>query len=206
MIVWGGINYSDVVLNDGGRYDPVADTWAATTQTNAPSARYYPTSVWTGSKMIVWGGFDDIAAKRRRRPVRPGREHLDGHDGDGRGDDAATTMLRSGQARGWSSGAGTTEARALNDGWRYDPVGDAWATMTSTNAPSARFGHTAIWTGSKMVVWGGVANNTGGLYDPAANTWAATTTVNAPAIRYYYSVVWTGSKMLLWGGSTFPSS
>src|SRR5438270_5036421 len=35
---------------------PCTDEWGATSTTNAPSARYYHTAVWTGSEMIVWGG------------------------------------------------------------------------------------------------------------------------------------------------------
>jgi len=34
------------------------DTWTATSTANAPSARFYHTAVWTGSEMIVWGGYD----------------------------------------------------------------------------------------------------------------------------------------------------
>jgi hypothetical protein len=33
------------------------DTWAATTTANAPSRRKNNTAVWTGSEMIVWGGY-----------------------------------------------------------------------------------------------------------------------------------------------------
>src|SRR5216117_2577728 len=33
------------------------DTWTATTTTNAPTRRLGPTSVWTGSHMIIWGGY-----------------------------------------------------------------------------------------------------------------------------------------------------
>ena len=36
-----------------------------------------------------------------------------------------------------------------------------------TNAPTARVGHTAVWTGSEMIVWGGSdpnTLNTGGRY------------------------------------------
>ena len=33
-----------------------ADAWAATSTTNAPSARQLYTAIWTGSEMIVWGG------------------------------------------------------------------------------------------------------------------------------------------------------
>ena len=45
--------------------------------------------------------------------------------------------------------------------------------------------HTAVWTGSEMIVWGGVNIsgylNTGGRYDPGTNSWTATSTTNAPA-------------------------
>ena len=43
-------------INSGGRYNPVTDTWTATSLTGAPAARLHHTSVWTGSQMIVWGG------------------------------------------------------------------------------------------------------------------------------------------------------
>jgi Chlamydia polymorphic membrane protein (Chlamydia_PMP) repeat len=55
MIVWGGDGVSGDLMT-GGRYDPGADSWIATTTINAPSARTYNTAVWTGSEMIVWGG------------------------------------------------------------------------------------------------------------------------------------------------------
>src|SRR5438132_10910383 len=35
------------------------DTWTATSTTDAPSARFFHTAVWTGSEMIIWGGQDD---------------------------------------------------------------------------------------------------------------------------------------------------
>lgn len=50
MIVWGGD------FNNGGRYNPVADSWTAVRTNGAPSARSSHTAVWTGSEMIVWGG------------------------------------------------------------------------------------------------------------------------------------------------------
>ena len=54
MIVWGGQGNGGL-LNTGGQYDPVTDSWTAT-NTTAPEARYLHTAVWTGSEMIVWGG------------------------------------------------------------------------------------------------------------------------------------------------------
>jgi hypothetical protein len=45
---------------------------------------------------------------------------------------------------------------------------DTWTPTSTTNAPTARYQHTAVWTGSEMIVWGGGADgsvlNTGGRY------------------------------------------
>src|SRR5206468_7487784 len=69
---------------------------------------------------------------------------------------------------------------------------------------SARDAHTAVWTGSEMIVWGGAGLsgyvNTGGRYNPGADSWTATTTNNAPIARFYPTAVWTGSEMIAWGG------
>src|SRR5262249_26086804 len=68
---------------------------------------------------------------------------------------------------------------------------------------SARAFHTAVWTGSEMIVWGGSNApflNTGGRYNPATDTWTATTTANAPSPRQFHTAVWTGSEMIVWGG------
>ena len=40
-------------------------------------------------------------------------------------------------------------------GGRYDPNTDNWTATSTTNAPEARSNHTAVWTGSEMIVWGG---------------------------------------------------
>src|SRR5206468_4949877 len=55
MIVWGGYGMNN--LRTGGRYNPTADSWVATTTTDAPDGRVGFTAVWTGNEMIVWGGF-----------------------------------------------------------------------------------------------------------------------------------------------------
>ena len=84
---------------------------------------------------------------------------------------------------------------------------DSWTPTSTTNAPAARWYHTAVWTGSQMIVWGGfscspcVYFNTGGRYDPGADTWIATSTTNAPEGRGYPTAVWTGSEMIVWGGA-----
>jgi hypothetical protein len=81
---------------------------------------------------------------------------------------------------------------------------DNWTATTTTNAPTGRSNHTAVWTGSEMIVWGGDAGsfmflNTGGRYNPSTDSWTAITTTNAPTERFHHTAVWTGGEMIVWG-------
>ena len=92
----------------------------------------------------------------------------------------------------------------FNTGGRYSPSTDSWAATTTVNAPSPRAEHTAVWTGTEMVVWGGTnfsgSNfNTGGRYNPTTDTWRATSTIGAPPAGF--TVVWTGTEMIVWTGN-----
>ena len=82
----------------------------------------------------------------------------------------------------------------LNTGGRYNPSTDSWTATSTTNAPTGRDHHTAVWTGSEMIVWGGVNGfylNTGGRYNPSTDSWTATSTTNAPTGRTSHgSVDW----------------
>src|SRR5438552_5229472 len=99
----------------------------------------------------------------------------------------------------------------LNTGGRYNPGTDSGAATSSTGAPAGREFHTAVWTGSQMIVWGGAGNgsdlNSGGRYcaqPPSSctdDTWTPTSLTNVPAARYLHTAVWTGSEMIVWGGS-----
>ena len=71
----------------------------------------------------------------------------------------------------------------------------------------ARYEHTAVWTGSEMIIWGGYNGaylNTGGRYNPGTNSWTATSTTNAPRAESH-TAVWTGNEMIVWGGTMAPT-
>src|SRR5262249_14596844 len=92
----------------------------------------------------------------------------------------------------------------LNTGGRYNPSTNSWTATSIGNAPDARAQHTAVWTGSNMIVWGGEGNvpfNSGGRYYPDIDLWVSTRTTNAPSGRFSHTAVWTGSEMIVWGGS-----
>src|SRR5213593_2532263 len=99
---------------------------------------------------------------------------------------------------------GTDPTQYFDTGGRYDPSADVWTATSTVNAPSARAFHTAVWTGSQMMVWGGTDVtqdlNTGGIYDPAGNVWTATSTINVPKPRIYHTCVWSGSRAIVWAG------
>src|SRR5438034_8884498 len=70
--------------------------------------------------------------------------------------------------------------------------------------------HTAVWSGSEMIVWGGFNGssvlNTGGRYNPGTDSWTATSTTSAPAARVFHTAVWTGSEMIVWAALTSSSA
>ena len=57
---------------------------------------------------------------------------------------------------------GIGEGGFLNTGGRYNPNTDSWVATSYTSAPTPRCQHTAVWTGSEMIVWGG-ADDAGNL-------------------------------------------
>jgi hypothetical protein len=96
----------------------------------------------------------------------------------------------------------------LSTGGRYNPSTNSWlTTSTGANVPSGRRDHKAVWTGTEMIVWGGISfTNTGGRYNPSTDSWLTTSTgSNVPSARGYHSAVWTGTEMIVWGGSSPPA-
>src|SRR5437870_6850168 len=94
----------------------------------------------------------------------------------------------------------------LNTGGRYNPGTDSWTATSTTSAPAARDFHTAVWTGSEMIVWGGSSSgsvfNTGGRYNPGTDSWTATSTTSAPAARGNHTAVSSSAQVRASGGWT----
>jgi N-acetylneuraminic acid mutarotase len=211
MIVWGGCRFVNdacspsALGNGGGRYDPAANSWQATSTTGAPEARQDHTAVWSGNEMIVWGGGGAAV-----------------YGNGARYDPAANTWTptavtsltpRYGHSAVWAGNqmtvwGGANGSTYFNDGARYNPASDTWVATATAGAPTARANHSAVWTGSEMIVWGGcsgggslcsTSTNTGGRYNPCTNAWTATNTAGAPSARSNHVAVWSGSLMIVWG-------
>jgi hypothetical protein len=91
-------------------------------------------------------------------------------------------------------------------------AGGAWTRLPP--APiEPRSGHSGVWTGEEMIVWGGYVlvaeggaepvapTNDGGAFNPTSGGWREIAPAPIPP-RSGHVAVWTGREMLVWGGWT----
>lgn len=171
LIIWGGssnlLSMEGLGMNSGARFNPLTGRWYPISSANAPAPRSGHGAVWTGREMIVWGG--------------------QGYESD------------------------SYRLGALNSGGRYDLATDTWRPVDASSAPAARTGHSTVWTGSEMLIFGGTTNvydssgramvNTGARYQPQTDSWSSMASSQAPSRRQSHAAVWTGTEMIVWGGT-----
>ena len=212
VVVWGGEDIGGIPLGDGKRYDPSGNTWLPIAA-GGPTARTGLIGIsFTATDTIMWGGFDGAACVNTGARYNPNSNTWSSMTSSGGtlGGRANSVVVSTGSKIliwGGQNSAGAMQV----DGAQYDPVGDSWTGITTTGAPSARFllPPGAIWTGTRMLIWGGATDysfssptNTGYSYDPLANSWTAFTTTGALTARSDHAYAWTGSHLVIWGGSS----
>jgi N-acetylneuraminic acid mutarotase len=203
MVVWGGLNYPYYnFYNTGGQYDPSTDTWQATSVVGAPTLRSNHSAVWSGSRMIVWGGYNHT----ERFPTTGGL-YDPMEDKWNPMSTANMPRPRYSHSAIWAGsrmivwgGQIDADVAAVRDGALYDPSTDTWSPTSMAGAPLGRTGHTAVWTGKEMIVWGGSREDVGARYDPVEDQWSSLSSFKAPTSRRNHSAVWTGDSMIVWGG------
>lgn len=214
LIIWGGIASAttNTYLADGGRYTPATDSWTSIPAAGAPLARAYHTAVWTGTRMIIWGGLTP-----GDNPTLSGSRYDPATGSWASTLSAGAPLARSSHTAVWTGtemivyGGSLAGGVAVDDGARYTLATNSWAALPEViqNNPIQRTKHTAIWTGTDMIIWGGTSSptsflpvlNTGARYNRASNTWSQLSTNSAPAARAQHAAVWTGSEMIIWGGA-----
>jgi hypothetical protein len=185
FIVWGGttgFGFEETFLNDGGRYDPVTDSWSAISVINAPAARQSHGVVWTDNRMMVFGG--RIGSPTASVVTNTGGLY------DPLADSWIATSLENAPllvapAMFW------TGSTVIVWGWDsvdnkvygavYDPVTDEWSPITDHHAPKGSYfsRSSADWTGSEMVVWSG---GSWYFYDPVADEWRESLASNTGSV------------------------
>ncbi len=206
MLVWGGSAGSASFFNDGGIYDPAANTWTAIPTSGAPGPRFAHSAVWTGSDMIVWGGttngsplsfFNDGG----RFNLSSRTWSLTSTAGGPRARYSHTAAWTGSQMVVWG---GVTNTGYSGEGMRYNPGDNTWSSMHPATGFQRAF-HTVIWSGTSVVMWGGYNLNGwlnyGVQYNPTTDTWGNfSTTINTPSPRQDHTAIWTGTEMIVWGG------
>lgn len=162
MLVWGGSSETEEggrYLSDGAIYSPATNSWAPMApypESKETPARDTFSSVWTGTQMLVWGGFG------RTDACRPCL-----HDSGAAYDlasDSWTLMTPSplsgrGAHRAVWTGRemvvwGGFDTTDLKDGAAYDPASDSWSQLP-VSPLLGRQGQAMVWSGDQLVVWGG---------------------------------------------------
>ncbi len=94
----------------------------------------------------------------------------------------------------------------LGDGAFYRANDGVWMSVSHEGAPTARAGHTAVWTGETMVIWGGRLEGPifaeidhGGEYNPYTRSWSSLPP-SPIRPRTGHSMTWTGRKLVVFGG------
>jgi hypothetical protein len=174
MLVWGGLETSAVTFEStyphyGAAYDPVTNAWRAIPDA-AISGRAYPVSAWSGSELLIWGGWID----------EPGGPT---YVADGAAYDPAANSwrtlpeapLRSGDAvGGWL--ADRLMVVSADGAASYDPSTNRWEALDP--APIRTGWRSAAVAGGRLFVIGfgdgATGDVEGAVFDPTTAKWTVT--------------------------------
>ncbi len=240
LLVWDAYN------RVGGRYTPGTDTWTVMSDVSAPDARAKSCAAFVNGYLVVWGGKDPDGSTLFRTGGRY-------NPANNTWTATATSGAPAARAEATATAIGTdlivfggwgtnypaeicnpqnpadcftrTLHYNYDGGARYNPAANSWSPIAAS--PAARYGHSATWSGTHLLVWGGQRDAlylyyTGGFpnptyltadsyvslvtegfrYNPASDSWSPLSTNGSPKGVVGHSAVWSGSSLVVWGGTT----
>jgi hypothetical protein len=159
-----------------------------------------PMAVWTGTRMIIWGG-------SAPKPITGETPFADGASYNPitrqwtRLPDAPISA-RSNAAAVWTGTemiiwGGSNNGTSLTDGAAYNPATNTWRTIPSVDL-AATIRPTTLWTGSEMIVLEGFNGSPrGAALNPTTNTWRTIATPPGRSTPPYPQAVWTGTEAVV---------
>ena len=169
LLVWGGDDLNaDKNMPRGMRYMPGTRKTTPISIVGAPSARRNHLALWIGSEMIIWGGISsnyDATGGYSDQEEKNGAIYTPSSDSWRKMSIAGAPDSRNRCSVLWTGkemiiwgGERNIYGRVewFNTGSIYDPSLDKWRQVSTRDAPVERSGHLAIWTGSEMIIWGGL--------------------------------------------------
>ncbi len=215
MIGWGGGCCGDA-SSEGAAYNPATNTRRKLARSPlAPEQR--PIGAWTGRELVLFvSGMKPTTTKPW--PARLARAAAYNPVTDTWRRIAPLPAVRTNPNAVWDGRevlvvGGTGAPRGKNPpaaaavGFAYNPGTNRWRRLPRMDA--GRAGAAAVWTGKRLLIWGGttgapydvklVTPNQGLAYDPKTNRWSPLP--RAPLTgRLDPTAVWTGHAMIVWGG------
>jgi len=216
MIGWGGGCCGDA-SSEGAAYNPVTNTRRKLARSPlAPEQR--PIGAWTGRELVLFvSGIKPTTTKPW--PAQLARAAAYNPATDTWRRIAPLPAVRTDANAVWDGrevlvvgGTGAPRARTGERspaavGFAYNPVTNRWRRLPRMDA--GRAGAAAVWTGKRLLIWGGTTSTSSGVklmtpnqglaYDPMANRWSPLPRAPLPG-RLDPTVVWTGHAMIVWGG------
>jgi hypothetical protein len=194
---------------DSGLWDPATDTWTVVPfRAGRTPAGVGTRAVWAGTGLFAAGGATESSTTSGQYnfwapPATEWPTPCSMADPRRFGSVVWTGTA----ALVWGGQDGATAGPYHGTGLTITP-GAASCTSSAipaaAGAPSARSGHTAVWTGSRMIVFGGRNGSQtyadGASYDPQLGQWSALEP-GTPGVRTGHQAFWTGTEMIIWGGT-----
>jgi hypothetical protein len=197
LVGWGGSYYRGRPQADGSLYDNASGRWRRIPP-GPLAARESAAMVWTGSRVLFWGG------EANGRPFADGAA-LDPDSLTWTHLPAAPLSARTPAASAWTGAefivwGDRSRSRRARDGAAYDPVRRRWRRLR--RAPIALNAVSSVWIGGELVIYGAWldhnnhsrrASAQGIAYRPTANRWRV--------LRPFFSLSPQASSVAAAGGA-----
>jgi hypothetical protein len=195
VVLWGGASYDRTghlqpAAANGAVYDAATDTWKVI-DTAPIAGRRSAKAVWTGSRVVIWGGVDD-----QGQGLHDGALFYPSSGVWTKMADAPAEVSAAGSAAVWTG----TEmlvwgGPAGSKGAAFDPKTQQWRLLPDAPIASRPIDN-ATWTETELIVW---SNGDGAAYNPVSDTWRVI--APSPLHNAQPTGVWTGSDIVFLGGA-----
>lgn len=185
--------------------------WTAMSDADAPTIRTNAATVWTGSEVILWGGwiqderpgcwtganasrtggrYDPATDTWKRVPD----EGAPGGDGEGDAPHYPLMYWTGTDVLVYTGRGGDSMPPELH---LYDPDANAWTTVSPPAGmlePQAKYQST--WTGEELIMW--ASGYDSAAYTPSSDTWRAIAPFGARDRVWESASAWSGTEVLIW--------
>lgn len=199
-LIWGGGTgigpaYGSRPIERGYKWDPGANTYEVLPTENGPGPSRHHPAAWTGSEMLIYGSNPDVnglaAAVIKFRAYNP----VTGKWRD----------LPADKYTGYNNGIWTGDQLLMPElGLAYSPATNTYTQRSKTNWFNSILA-TYVWTGKKVIYWGGGVGGVtdeGRFYEPTLDKWTSMPkSGEVPSARWLHQAVWVDNRMYVFGGA-----